>query len=153
MFDSAVFYLSDVGTGFILDTGAGANNSALAGPLQPQTGVGSFGNSSLSANMIGVGTSGDAASDALAEDVLFAVSTTTTPPSLFGLEDVLQGGSGSSNVSFSGLGFSGINATSGRGVIASGSSSFVFYLIAPNQFVFLGVASGSSTRYYSVIPQ
>ena len=155
LFDSAVFYLSDVGTGFILDTGAGTNNSALAGPLQPQTGVGNFGNSSLSANMIGVGTTGDVASDALAEDILFAVSTTTTPPSLFGLEDVLAGGAGSSNLAFSGLAFSGINATTGRGVIATTTSSFVFYLIAPNQFVFITVASTGtiSTRYFSVIPQ
>lgn len=151
LFDSAVFYLSDVDAGFILDTGTGANNRALAGPLQPQFGVGSFGNGSLSANMIGVGTSGDTFVDALGEDILFAVSSSNN--SLFGLEDVAAVGSESGNQSFTGLGFSGINATSGRGTITASGISLAFYLAAPNQFVFLSVGSGSSSRYFPVIPQ
>jgi hypothetical protein len=151
LFDNAVFYLADAGAGFILDAEAGASNRALAGPLQPQTTVGSFATTSLSANMIGVGTTGNAPGDAVATQLLLAVDSANK--ALFGLEDVAKAGTATANQTLSGFALSAVSATSGRGTITSGSTTYAFYLLAPNQFVFIDETTGDVSLYYTMIPQ
>ena len=52
LFDTAVFYLTSAGNGFLLDTTSGTNNRALAGRLHVQTGSGSFAQATFSGNKI-----------------------------------------------------------------------------------------------------
>ena len=51
LFDSAVFYLTASGTGFVLDAEPGINNRAMAGTLSPQSGS-PFALSTISGQMI-----------------------------------------------------------------------------------------------------
>jgi hypothetical protein len=157
LFDQAAFYLVDSGTAFLLEATAGASNQALAGMTEPQTEIGSFSPSTLAGNMIGGATTGNSSNDIQTFDLLFMAQsnatissiqdennrgcnpTLTPPPGCTGAVSGFH-----SNVMVSGIAISGVDATTGRGVlttpIPNGGSSpakEILYLIGPSHFIFI----------------
>ena len=157
--DSFVFYLADSGDGFLLDTTAGAENRALVGDLVSQVGAGTFGSSTLSADMLV--SSGGSATLAIPNA---AGSVTPADGNLTGLVDLTFPASAklpltavlAPNQILAGT-YSVVDPVSGRGTAMIPGAFFgqpdpvsaVFYLIGPNQMVLIGsqgqVSSGVST--------
>ena len=160
--DSAVIYLYDNGSGFVIDTDISTpdgtppaqaiTNNAFSGTLTPQTG-GPFNiASALSGNLI-AGFGGSASSDVPNWDLGFALNTANGTYTAAGELTSLPSQDGEAiNAQFAGtysifntvLGHGGLRVpaalfgdfTSGNTITAS------FYLIAPNRFVLIGVQSG-----------
>jgi len=147
--DSAVFYLTGPGAGYILDTTAGINNRALAGTLTAQAGapftvasdLGGMGivrASSLSANsansLVGLfGLTTSSGTYALAFDQRYPVNGQTQT----------QLDQNAANVVVL-----GVDEAIGRGTLTipggSKTATEAFYLVGPNQFVFIDVSPVSS---------
>ena len=156
LFDQAAFYLVDSGTAFLLEATAGSGKQALAGMMEPQIGIGNFGASTIAGNMIGGTTTGNSSNNVQTFDLLFTAQSngtissiqdfnnrgcdpTLTPPPAC-TPDV----SGfHSNVTVSSIAISGVDATTGRGVLTTpnpngGSpAKEILYLIGPSHFVFI----------------
>jgi hypothetical protein len=145
--DSAVFYLTAPGQGFMLDTTAGANNRALAGPLQPQTAAGSFSASTLSGKMI-VRAVGNSIHDTGSVVGVFAPNSNTFT---FTFDSRSVGASDALNFVSTGDTITGINAATGRGTLTlapvfglGNSTTEIFYLVGPNQFAFVDATPPSN---------
>jgi hypothetical protein len=144
LFDSAVFYLAGSGQGFTLDTSAGAHNRALAGSLQPQTGIGSFGPATLSGTML-VRAVGNSVNNTGTLVGVFAPSSNTFA---FTFSSRSVGQTDALNLSSGGDAVSGINATTGRGTLTiapttglGNPTTEMFYLVGQNQLVFVDVTA------------
>jgi hypothetical protein len=147
--DTLVFYLSGAGTGFILDATASANNRAMAGPLTAQA-TGSF---SAATDLSGLGifrSRGSSVNDAFALVGLFGPSTGTTPYTA--LFDVRQPGSADALDQTTGVTVGSIAGTVGRGTFtfAGSSTTNAFYIVGPNQFVFIDItqSDGASPVFF-----
>jgi hypothetical protein len=157
LFDQACFYLVNSGTAFLLEATQGSGNQALAGMMEPQTGIGSFSASTLAGYMIGGATTGNSINDIQTFDLLFmpqsngtissvqdennrGCNPTLTPPP--GCTSAVSGFH--SNVVVSNIAISGVDATTGRGVLTTpnpngGASPAkeILYLIGPSHFIFI----------------
>lgn len=156
LFDQAAFYLVDSGTAFLLEATAGSGNQALAGMMERQIGIGNFGASTIAGNMIGGTTTGTSINNIQTFDLLFTAQsngtissiqdfnnrgcnpTLTPPPACTPAVDGFH-----SNVTVSSIAISGVDATTGRGVLTTpnpngGSpAKEILYLIGPSHFVFI----------------
>lgn len=156
--DAGVFYMYDQGAGFFIDTDITTNgvnppitNNAFSGTLVPQTG-GPFGSSSLSGNLL-AGFGGSASSNVPNWDLAIALSPANGTYAALGNLTSLPSQDGlASGAQFSGT-YRFANTTLGRGTVTlpaavfgdfvSGSTvNASFYIVAPNQFVLIGVQSG-----------
>jgi hypothetical protein len=144
LFDSAVFYLTASGTGTVLDTAAGASNHAMAGPLSRQSGS-SFALSTISSQMI-VRDRGSSVNDA--QSLVGAIAPTTTSGFYnFDLDQRFPSNpsiSTTTDGAITGISVLSLDATSGRGVMSipttGNPATEVFYVIGPNQMVFIDVS-------------
>lgn len=154
LFDQAAFYLVNAGTAFLLEATPGSANQALTGRMEPQIGIGSFSPSMIAGNMIGGTTTGNSSNNIDTFDLLFTVQSNGTMSSI---QDQNNRGCGTiplsvcmlaiygfrANVTFSGISISGVDTTTGRGVLTipnpNGGSPAkeIFYLIGPSHFVFI----------------
>jgi hypothetical protein len=162
--NSAVFYLYDVGAGFIIDAdpttpagtpvGQQVTNKAYSGTLSPQA-AGPFGNQSLSGNVISV--SGASAIPSI-PDILTALNLPSGGGAFTAIADVASLDSqigNSPNRTFSDD-YQLLDTTLGHGSATLPPGYFAdfnlnqqapatFYLIGPNQFVLIGTLSGSES--------
>lgn len=156
LFDTAAFYLSASGTGFILDTTGGANsttNRAMAGTLTAQTGA-PF---SATADLAGLSilrARGSAAQDAQAFVGLSGPPAGATGY-LFLLDKRFPGTAPSTDQLLSNFSVTGPDAATGRGTMTvAGAETLTFYVIGPNQFLFIDTtpsgesANGPSPLYF-----
>lgn len=153
--DSGVFYMYDTGAGFFIDTDITTTNvnppitnNAFSGTLTPQSG-GPFSNSSLTGNLL-AGFGGSASSNVPNWDLAITVSPTNGTYAAFGNLTSLPSQDGQAiDAQFSGT-YRFLSSTTGHGVLTlpaavfgdfvSGSTvNASFYMIAPNQFVLIGV--------------
>jgi hypothetical protein len=153
LFDSAVFYLTASGTGFILDAEPGINNSAMAGNLSPQSGS-PFALSTISGQMI-VRARGSSVNDAQTLAGTIA-PTTTSGVYNFDLDQRFPSNSSISTQTdgaIPGVSVLALDATTGRGTMsiptttstgAPTTATEVFYVVGPNQMVFIDVSPVSS---------
>lgn len=147
IFDSAVFYLTASGTGFILDAEPGTNNRAMAGTLSAQTGS-PFALSALSGQMI-LRARGSTVNDA--QTLVGTFSPTTTvgiydfafdqrfapiPITTQTDQDLAAGVSAQILVPATGRGTFSLPAF---------GATEVFYVIGPNQMDFIDVTPGSNS--------
>jgi hypothetical protein len=162
LFDSAVFYLTASGTGFVLDAAAGTSNRAMAGTLSPQSGS-PFALSTLSGQMI-IRTRGSSVNDA--QTLIGLIVPATSPNYTFYLDQRFPSTSSIStftDVAITGIPVVTLDPSTGRGTLsipASTSSGApttateVFYVIGANQMVFIDVSpissgvNGASTLFF-----
>jgi hypothetical protein len=147
IFDSAVFYLTASGTGFILDAEPGTSNRAMAGTLTAQTGL-PFALSALSGQMI-LRARGSTVNDA--QTLIGTFSPTTT----IGVYDFAFDQRFASvpittqtdQDLAAGVGAQILVPATGRGTLSlpAFSATEVFYAIGPNQMVFIDVTPGSNS--------
>jgi len=172
--DSAVIYLYDQGSGFIIDTDISTpdgtppdqaiTNNAFSGTLTEQAGA-PFQAAAISGNLI-AGFGASASPDIPNWDLALVFSNTSIPPSYsaFGeLASVPSEDSLASNAQFKGT-FTLLNASLGYGQLKIPAAVFgdftsgttvtaSFYLIAPNQFVLIGVTPGEDSGVAFFDPQ
>jgi hypothetical protein len=152
LFDSAVFYLTGSGAGFMLDTTAGVNNRDLAGVLQPQAappqppfGSG-FSLAAIAGNMI-FRSNGSSLADNGSLDGLLTVTSSSTfsvvsDARVIGSPDAV-------NVSQSGSLAVAIDAN-GRGTFTGNVTNvvnglMVFYIVQGYQFVGIDITPAPSS--------
>lgn len=147
--DSLVFYLTGPGAGYILDTTAGVNNRAMAGALTPQAG----GPYSLLADLQGLGivrTVGATANNPISMVGLFGLTVSSGTYALafdqrYPKNALMQTQTDQSDAS---IAVQPVDEAIGRGTLTlpSGAKTATeaFYLIGPNQFVFIDVSPVSS---------
>jgi len=147
--DSVVFYLSAPGTGFIMDTTGGINNRAMAGTLKAQAG----GPYTVLNDLGGLGivrTGGSTMNDAISLVGLFGL---TTSPSTYALaydQRYPKNGGIQTQLdqSAANVAVQGVDEVTGRGTLTLPSggktATEAFYVVGPNQFVFIDVSSVSS---------
>jgi hypothetical protein len=162
--NSAVFYLYDAGSGFIVDadptTPAGTpveqqvTNKAYSGTFSPQA-PGPFGNQSLSGNLIAIA---GASSIPAIPNILTAMDINNADGSYAAIVDVASLDSqigNSANRTFS-ANYELLDTTLGHGIATFPPGYFgdynlnqpapgTFYLIGPNQFVLIGILSGTNS--------
>lgn len=147
--DSVVFYLTAPGTGFLMDTTAGAFNRAISGTLTPQAG----GPYSAFADLAGLGiirTRGVSANDALSVVGLFGLTTSPGTYAMIFDQRIPNGGAVQTQMdqSVPGITVQGVDAATSRGTLSlpSGSKTATeaFYIVGPNQFVFIDISPVSS---------
>jgi hypothetical protein len=147
--DSMVFYLTGPGTGYLMDTTPGVFNRAMWGSLTAQTG----GPYSTLADLDGLGIvrgRGVSANNALS---LVGMFGRTTSPSTYALAfDQRYPKNGSvqtqTDQSNANIAVQSVDVAVGRGTLTLPSSgktaTEAFYIIGPNQFVFIDVSPVSS---------
>ena len=163
--DSAVFYLSDVGTGFIIDTDPSNNqmvtNNAFSGTFVPQ--ASNLTNNSVSGNALarfGGSVIPDIPNVAAALNFVEASGSYTGEGDLTSLQSQFDF---VPDVMFNGQ-FSFLDTTSGHGtaqlpamLFGSPNKNFPvtanFYMIAPNRFVMIGQSPGVYSGMVFVDPQ
>lgn len=159
--NTLVFYLSAPGAGFVLDGTTGTSNTAMAGPMLAQA-AGPF---SSTTDLPGVGlvrTRGNHVNNELSLVGLFGASSAGGYALEF-YDRIVSGGVLSTNttpIANNGVAASlvGIDPNVGRGTFSfafsSGSSTYAFYIIGPNQFymIDLNPADGASSVFF-VSPQ
>jgi hypothetical protein len=151
LFDSAVFYLTASGTGFILDAEPGSSNRAMAGTLSSQSGS-PFALSTISGPMI-LRTRGSSVNDA--QSLVGVIAPISTPGDY--VFDVDQSVPTTTFGPFSTVTDSGIqgimvltlDTSTGRGTLSIptggvSTATEVFYVIGPNQMVFIDVSPAGS---------
>jgi hypothetical protein len=151
LFDSAVFYLTDSGTGFILDAEAGTSNRAMAGTLSPQSGS-PFALSTISGQMI-FRARGSSVFDAQA--LIGLIAPTASSTYTFYLDQRFP--STSSIVTQLDVAVPvpvlALDSSTGRGTLSipttdsngnPTTATEVFYVIGANQMVFMDVSPVSS---------
>jgi len=163
--DSAVFYLSDVGTGFIIDTDPSNNqmvtNNAFSGTFVPQ--AGNLANGSVSGNALarfGGSVIPAIPNVAAALNFVDASNSFTAEGDLTSLQSQLDF---VPDFTFNGS-FSILDPTSGHGTASLPATLFgypsnnppvtaTFYIIAPNKFVLIGQQAGFYSGVVFVDPQ
>jgi hypothetical protein len=151
--NSLVFYLNAPGTGFIMDNTSTVNttNHAMSGTLTAQTG-GSFSSATDFPGLAIVRARGNAASDA--QTFVGAFGSTTSSAFAF-IADQRFPSNGSiltgldQNIGPITVGtITGI----GRGTFLNGTETLAFYIIGPNQFVFMDEVANSPTPAFFATP-
>ncbi len=147
--DSLVFYRTGPGAGYILDTTAGVNNRAMAGALTPQAG----GPYSLLADLQGLGivrTVGATANNPISMVGLFGLTESSGTYALafdqrYPKNALMQTQTDQSDAS---IAVQPVDEAIGRGTLTLPSggkaATEAFYLVGPNQFVFIDVSPVSS---------
>ena len=147
--DSLVFYLTAPGTGFVMDTTAGVNNRAMAGTLTAQAG----GPYSAFADLGGLGivrTRGLSANDALSLVGLFGLTTTPATYAMIFDQRFPKNGAVQTQMDQSAPGIivQALDPITGRGTLSLPSggktATEAFYIVGPNQFVFIDISPVSS---------
>jgi hypothetical protein len=147
--DSLVFYVTGPGTGLVMDTTAGTNNRAMAGTLTAQAG----GPYTASTDLGGLGIvrgRGTTINNALSLVGLFGLTTSQTTYALAYDQRFLKTGivQTQSDQSISSITVGSLDQVIGRGTLslANGSKTATeaFYVVGPNQFVFIDVSPVSS---------
>jgi hypothetical protein len=155
LFDSAVFYLTASGTGFVLDAEPGINNGAMAGTLSPQSGS-PFTLSTISGQMI-LRTRGSSVNDA---QTLAGTIAPTTTAGVYNFDLDQRFPPPASNTITDG-GIAGITVltldpNTGRGTmsipVGASAATEVFYVIGANQLVFIDVSPVSSGNLNGASP-
>jgi hypothetical protein len=168
--DSAVVYLYDQGAGFLIDTDVSTpdgtppnqaiTNNAFSGTLTPQNGAPFSSSSALTGNLI-AGFGGSASSDIPNWDLGFALDPSNATYSAAGELTSLPSQDGEAvNAQFAGS-YSLSNTALGHGSFSVPAALFgdftsgdtvsaSFYLIAPNEFVMIGIQPGlkSGVAYF-----
>jgi len=157
LFDSAVFYLTVSGTGFVLDAEPGTNNRAMAGTLSSQSGS-PFALSTIPGQMI-LRTRSSSVNDALTW--VGTIAPTTTPGVYaFDIDERFPTTAFGSFTTAADGGFSGntvlnLDPSTGRGTLSIPffGATEVFYVIGANQMVFIDVTpGGGSSPLFFVSP-
>jgi hypothetical protein len=148
IFDSAVFYLTASGTGFILDTEPLTSNRAMAGTLTAQSGS-PFALSALSGQMI-LRARGSTMNDA--ETLVGTFSPTTTAGIYdFAFDQQVLASTPSFDQDIpAGVAAQILVPATGRGTLSiptgpTTSATEVFYVIGANQMVFVDVTPGGGS--------
>jgi hypothetical protein len=141
--DALVFYLSGPGAGFILDATPGITNRAMAGPLTAQA-SGSF---SAATDLNGLGivrARASSVNDLFSLVGLLGPSTGASPYTV--VFDVRQAGAADATDQTTGFTLGPIDPNVGRGTFTftGGTSSNAFYVIGPNQFVFIDITQSDA---------
>lgn len=139
LFDQAVFYLTGPGNGFLLDTSTPAHNRGLAGPMKFQASQNPFSAETISGSTI-VGSIGPSVSTtAHVQESMDGTISKTVSGNDFAVSFVgdfnIAPGPAIANVATSRTETFAINADTGRGTVAFGTSTNVFYIIGPRQYV------------------
>jgi hypothetical protein len=146
LFDSATFYLTASGTGFILDTVTGATNRAMAGTLSAQSGS-PFTVSTLSGQMI-ARSRGSSVNDALSLVGLIAPTSNSVYTFVLDQRFPPTPITTQVDVSIPGVSLLTLDSNTGRGTfsIPTGGTpaTEVFYEIGANQMDFIDVSPVSS---------
>jgi hypothetical protein len=149
--NSLVFYLNSPGTGFIMDNSTSTTNRAMAGTLTAQTGT-SFSSATDFPGLAIVRARGNAATDA--QTFVGAFGSTSTSAFAF-LADQRFPSSGTIltglDQNIGPITVGPITAT-GRGTLINGSETLAFYIIGPNQFVFIDEVANSPTPVFFATP-
>jgi hypothetical protein len=144
--DTLVFYLTAQGTGFIMDATSGMTNRAMAGTLTAQTAT-SFSTASDLSGLALVRAKGSAGGDAQAFVGAFGPNSSSTYAFLADERDRFSSGTALDG-SFVNLTVATLNASTGRGTLliptVSGNATEAFYVIGPNQFVFIDISPVSA---------
>jgi hypothetical protein len=160
LFDSAVFYLTAPGTGFIMDATTGTTNRAMTGILTAQlTAPGSI---SVNTDLSGLGifrSRGASNNDVLSLIGLFGPTTTPASGTYAINYDIRDFGPTSQlqtladqNIPSPGITLgTTLNAGTGRGTFSlpvanSTPATEAFYVIGPNQFVFIDISPAGSAQ-------
>jgi hypothetical protein len=151
LFDTAAFYLTSSGNGFLLDATTGINNRALAGRLQVQTGGGSFGAAALTGKKI-ARQAGVSINDAFVLEGLISDSATSSAltetvvvdSKVLGANPILNNTAGGGNAPIA------IDANTGRIALTVGSTVNVFYMIGPDQYVLIDETQPASANIIPV---
>jgi hypothetical protein len=147
--DSVVFYLTAPGTGFLMDMTAGAFNRAMSGTLTAQAG----GPYSAVADLAGLGimrTRGSSGNDAISLVGLFGLTTTPATYAMIFDQRVSNGSAVQTQMdqSLPGITVQAVDQATGRGTLSLPSggrtATEAFYIVGPNQFVFIDVSPISS---------
>ena len=170
--DSAVIYLYDQGSGFFIDTDISTpdgtppdqaiTNNAFSGTLTPQTG-GPFNSSKLSGNLVAA-FGGSASSNIPNWDLAFNFASSTGMYTAFGNLTSLPSQDGQAIGAQFGGQYIMMNTVQGHGrltIPAAVFGDFVsgstvqasFYMIAPNQFVLIGIQPGLESGVAFFDPQ
>ena len=147
--DSMVFYLTAPGTGYLMDTTGGVFNRAMWGSLTAQTG----GPYSTLADLQGLGIVRGRGVSSNSAQALVGMFGVTTSPSTYALAfDQRYPKNGSvqtqTDQSNANIAVQSVDVAIGRGTFTLPSSgktaTEAFYIIGPNQFVFIDVSPVSS---------
>jgi hypothetical protein len=147
--DSVVFYLTAPGTGYVMDTTAGVLNRAMSGTLTAQT----AGPYSAFADLAGLGivrSRGTSASNAASLVGLLGLTTSPGAYAMIFDQRVSNGSTVQTQMdqSVPGIVVQSVDQMKGRGTltIPSGSKTATeaFYVVGPNQFVFIDISPISS---------
>ena len=138
LFNSAAFYLTASGKGFVLDTTAGTSNRAMAGTLTPQTGSPFSVSTTLSGPMI-ARSRGASVNDAQALVGLIALANNSTYTFTLDQRFPPVPITTQTDVTIAGIIVVTLDASSGRGELATPApvGTGVFYTIGANQLILL----------------
>jgi hypothetical protein len=150
--NNVVFYLTAPGKGFILDATPGTTNRAMAGILTPQA-AGPF---SAATDLSGMGIvrgRGASANDPFSLVGLFTPSTTAGPYELIYDDRFVNNNAIQTPIegSITGITLAPAIDTTGRGTFTNPDTN-AFYVIGPNQFVFIDITQGSFPDLFIVDP-
>jgi len=143
--DSAVFYLAAPGAGFIIDTTAGVNNRAMAGPLIAQA-TGTF---SASSDFGGQGIVRSKGLSVFDASSLVGAFGRTPVSGNYSLTFYARLGNGNvqtlTNNSPTNVALVTLDSSVGRGTfsfstLTTNPATKVFYLVGPNQFVYIDIS-------------
>jgi hypothetical protein len=150
--NSLVFYLTGTGGAgfsFIMDGTSLSSNRAMSGPLTAQTGVGSFSTASDLPGAAIVRAKGSAASDAQAFVAEFSLTNVAATYALVA-DQRFPNPAGSTTIQtltdspISPVTVGALSAATGRGtftiVSQAGTETLAFYVIQPNQVVFIDIS-------------
>jgi hypothetical protein len=157
--DSIVYYLTAPGTGFLMDTTTGVFNRAMAGTLTSQAGA----PYSASADLGGLGivrSRGSSVNNALSFVGLFDLTTAPSTYAITSDQRVMKSGAVQTQMDqgASAITVQSLDGTIGRGTLSfpngSKAATKVFYIVAPNQLVYIDISpvssglNGSSSLYF-----
>jgi hypothetical protein len=143
--DSAVFYLAAPGTGFIMDTTPSVSNRAMAGPLTAQA-TGTFSASNDLGGQGIVRSRGSAVTNASSLVGVFGLTSTPAQYSLFYNARLANGSIQTlSDTSAPTISLLTLDSSAGRGTLSFptftiSTATKVFYLIGPNQFMYIDIS-------------
>lgn len=141
LFDQAVFYLTSSGNGFLLDSSTAAHNRGLVGSMKSQANQEPFSGETVSGNMI-VGSIGPSISiTTFVQQVVDGaisknISNNTFAVSFVGDFDSTSGPA-IANIATTRTEAFAIDPDSGRGTNTFRTSTKVFYIIGPRQYVLI----------------
>jgi hypothetical protein len=149
--NSLVFYLTSPGTGFIMDNTTGTTNHAMAGTLTAQTGT-SFSSATDFPGLAIVRARGTAATDA--QTFVGAFGSTSTSAFAFLADQRYPSGTSILTGLDQNIGPITVGTITGigRGTLLNGDETLAFYIIGPNQFVFMDEVANQATPVFFATP-